>query len=66
MPAMNQTVVDLPDDVESLRAMVAAQATEPAEANSRLHTRDALMAEPSTAALQGGGREKQAGATAPA
>jgi len=40
---MSQAVADLPDDVASLRAMIAAQAAELAEANRRLHTRDALI-----------------------
>jgi hypothetical protein len=40
---MSQAVADLPDDVESLRAIIAAQAVELAEAARRLHTRDTLI-----------------------
>ena len=40
---MNQAVVDLPDDVESLRAIIATQALELSEAARRLHTRDTLI-----------------------
>jgi transposase len=40
---MSQAVADLPDDVESLRAIIAAQAAKRAEANHRLHTRDTLI-----------------------
>jgi transposase len=40
---MSQAVADLPEDVESLRVIIAAQATELADANRRLHTRDTLI-----------------------
>jgi transposase len=40
---MSQAVADLPEDVESLRAIIAAQAAELTEANRRLHTRDTLI-----------------------
>ena len=40
---MSQAVADLPENLESLRAIIAAQATELAEANRRLHTRDTLI-----------------------
>ncbi|MCW2284202.1 transposase [Rhodoblastus acidophilus] len=40
---MSQAVADLPEDVESLRAIVAAQAAQLAEADRRLHTRDTLI-----------------------
>ena len=40
---MSQAVADLPENLESLRAIIAAQAAELAEANRRLHTRDTLI-----------------------
>ncbi len=40
---MGQAVSDLPDDVESLRAIIAAQALELAEQTLRLHSRDTLI-----------------------
>jgi transposase len=40
---MSQAVADLPEDVESLRAIIAAQAAELNEAARRLHTRDTLI-----------------------
>jgi transposase len=40
---MSQAVADLPDDVESLRAIIAAQAAELTEAALRLHSRDTLI-----------------------
>ncbi len=40
---MSQAVANLPDDVASLRAIIAAQANELAEQARRLHTRDALI-----------------------
>jgi transposase len=40
---MSQAVADLPEDVESLRAIIAAQETELADANRRLHMRDTLI-----------------------
>src|SRR5271166_215949 len=40
---MSQAVADLPENLESLRAIIATQAAELAEANRRLHTRDTLI-----------------------
>jgi transposase len=40
---MSQAVADLPENLESLRAIITAQAAELAEANRRLHTRDTLI-----------------------
>ncbi len=40
---MIEAVADLPDDVDSLRAMIVAQATKLGEANRLLHTRDTLI-----------------------
>ncbi|MDR3449898.1 MAG: IS66 family transposase [Alphaproteobacteria bacterium] len=40
---MSRGVAKLPDDVESLRAIIAAQAIELIEATRRLHTRDTLI-----------------------
>jgi len=40
---MSPAVAELPDDVESLRAIISAQAVELAEQARRLHTRDALI-----------------------
>lgn len=40
---MSQAAADLPEDVESLRAIIAAQAIELADQARRLHTRDTLI-----------------------
>ena len=41
--AMSQAVADLPDDLESLRTIIAAQAAELTAATLLLHTRDTLI-----------------------
>jgi hypothetical protein len=40
---MSQGVPDLPDDVKSLRAIIAAQAAELTAAALQLHSRDTLI-----------------------
>jgi transposase len=40
---MSQAAADLPEDIETLRAIIAAQAAQLAEADRRLHTRDTLI-----------------------
>lgn len=43
VPAMGQSLSDLPDDVESLRAIIAAQAEELARQSQKLRSRDTLI-----------------------
>ena len=43
IPAMEQSLSELPEDVESLRAIIAAQAEELARQNQRLRSRDTLI-----------------------